>query len=203
VVRLGFDFRYRTRNQSFAFRSLHSVGFDALGSTQNGAGVADGKFSTFLGQLQWAARLPFFNAQLLSRFDAQLSPDPLLPLEQFAIGGRYSVRGYRENTLVRDNGFAGSIELRVPIYESRDPMLRLEIAPFFDVGRSWNNDRAASLSQTTPKTLSSVGVGARVVLTRWGFGEVYWGHRLKEVADSGESDLQDDGLHFRLSVRWP
>jgi hemolysin activation/secretion protein len=147
--------------------------------------------------------LPWLDAQMLTRFDVQLSPDPLLPLEQYAIGGRYTVRGYRENTLVRDQGFNASVELRIPIFERIQPAILIELAPFADVGRSWNNSREGSFANTRPETLASVGVGVRTLLLRRVFGELYWGHLLKHIRDLGDSDLQDDGIHFRLGLTWP
>ena len=203
VLRFGLDASYRTRTQSLAFRSLLSLGVGVLGATANAGDVPDGRFVAWLGQLQWASRLPWWDAQLLTRFETQLAADPLLPLEQFAVGGRYTVRGYRENTLVRDNGLAASIELRVPLYRRVDPGVLVELAPFADVGRSWNESRDLALGQAAPQTIGSVGVGARVTLERWGFGELYWGHRLEALSQLGESDLQDDGIHFRLGLSWP
>jgi len=161
------------------------------------------EFVAWLGQFQWAGRLPWFGIQTLLRGDAQLTPDPLLPLEQFAIGGRYTVRGYRENILVRDNGFSASFEVRVPIFERVEPAIRIELAPFADVGRSWNNKRARTLNQERPEWIGSVGIGVRLLLTRYGFGEFYWGHPLKKIRTLADYDLQDDGIHFRLSVTWP
>jgi len=203
VLRFGLDASYRTRTQSLAFRSLLSWGIDVAGATVNSGDIPDGRFVAWLGQLQWASRLPWLDAQLLTRFEAQLSSDPLLPLEQLAIGGRYTVRGYRENTLVRDNGLAASLEVRVPLFQRSDPAIRIELAPFVDLGRSWNDTRAGSLEQTNSRTIASVGLGARVTLRHWGFGELYWGHRLSDVSDFGETDLQDEGIHFRISVNWP
>jgi hemolysin activation/secretion protein len=40
--------------------------------------------------------------QYVLRNDLQLAKDPLLPLEQFTVGGASTVRGYRENQLVKD-----------------------------------------------------------------------------------------------------
>ncbi len=42
-----------------------------------------------------------------------------------------------------------------------------------------------------------------MLLTRWGFAELYWGHHLNEVRSLGQSDLQDDGIHFRVGLSWP
>ena len=103
----------------------------------------------------------------------------------------------------RDNGFAASFEVRVPVFEWFDPAVRIELAPFADIGRSWNNKRSRTLNQTRPELIGSVGIGVRILLTRFGFGELYWGHPLKKVRTLAESDLQDDGIHFRLSVNWP
>ena len=53
----------------------------------------------------------------------QLTPDPLLPIEQIAIGGIDTVRGYRENQLVVDNGWMTSAELRIPLGQVTVPGL--------------------------------------------------------------------------------
>jgi hemolysin activation/secretion protein len=129
----------------------------------------------------------------------QVSNDALLTLEQFSIGGRYTVRGYRENQLVRDNGLIGSAEFRVPIYERVEPAVRIELVPFFDAGHSWSTDRR----EFGQKTLMSVGIGTRMFFTRWGHLEFYWGHRFNDVDRLGEYDVQDDGIHFRIGVEWP
>ena len=203
VLRLGVDASYRSRSQSLAFRSLLSVGLDALGATRSPAGVPDGEFVAWLVQGQWAGRLPGSEAQLVARFDSQIASDPLLPLEQFAVGGFYSVRGYRENAVVRDNGLAGSLELRLPVYARRNPDVRVELAPFFDVGRSWNDTSRVGAANEEPLTLASLGLGLRVAYAKWGRAEIYWGRRLESIGSLGSGDLQDDGVQFRLSLRWP
>ena len=203
VLRLGVEGTYRTRAQSLAFRSQLSFGLDVLGATRSPAGIPDGEFVTWLAQVQWAARLPGTGAQLVARFDTQIASAPLLPLEQFSVGGFYSVRGYRENTSVRDNGLAGSFEFRVPIYQRRSPPVRVELAPFFDVGRSWTDSKRLGKLNSSPLTVSSMGLGLRLALGDWARGEIYWGRRMKPVFEFGNDDLQDDGLSFRLSVDWP
>jgi len=203
VLRLGVDASYRSRSQSLAFRSQISWGIDALGATRSPAGIPDGEFVSWLAQVQWAARLPGTDAQLVARLDTQIASAPLLPLEQFSVGGMYTVRGYRENASVRDNGLAGSIELRLPIYQRRRPQVRVDLAPFFDVGRSWNDDERPGSLNSSPLTLASMGLGLRVAYAHWAHGEIYWGRRLKPIQSLGNDDLQDDGIGFRLGVRWP
>jgi hemolysin activation/secretion protein len=136
---------------------------------------------------------------VVARYDMQVTADPLLTLEQFAIGGRYTVRGYRENQLVRDNGLIGSAEVRVPIYARAQPRFRIDLIPFFDVGHSWNEDRP----EFGQKTLVSAGLGARAFVTKWGYGELFWGHRFRDVTRFGQRDAQDDGIHFRIAATWP
>ena len=109
------------------------------------------------------------------------------------------MRGYRENRLVRDNGVVGGIEARIPVFQRVRPELLVEIVPFFDGGYSWNTRRPEGDVQT----LLSVGIGTRMFFTRWGRFEFYWGYPLKDVPSLGEYDIQDDGIHFRLSMDWP
>jgi hemolysin activation/secretion protein len=73
---------------------------------------------------------------LVARIDTQLTPDSLLSLERFSMGGVDTVRGYRQNQLVADNGILGSVEVRVPL--TSDPRV-LQLAPFFEIGTAWNN----------------------------------------------------------------
>jgi hemolysin activation/secretion protein len=199
VLRVGLEALYASRAQVLSGRAMASWGIDALDSTVNPGNVADSEFLTGLIQLQWARRLPWLGAELVGRYDMQLSNDRLLTLEQFSIGGRYTVRGYRENQLVRDNGLVGSAELRVPIYERVEPGIRVDLVPFFDAGHSWAKGR----KEIGQQTLMSVGLGTRAFLTEWGYLEFFWGHDLKDVERIGERDPQDEGIHFRVSVDWP
>jgi hemolysin activation/secretion protein len=196
VLRFGLEGFHRTRSQVFSGRAILSWGIEAFDATVNPGDIPDARFVAGLVQLQWARRLPWLDTELVARFDTQIANDPLLPLEQFAIGGRYTVRGYRENTLVRDNGLVGGFEARIPVFQRVRPELLVEIVPFFDGGYSWNTKRP----EVGEQTLLSVGIGTRMFFTRWGRFEFFWGHRIKDVP---EHDLQDDGIHFRLSMDWP
>jgi hemolysin activation/secretion protein len=201
AVRVAPEWVLRTPTQVLAARSRFSVGLDALGATINPAPLPDGRFFAWLGQLQWARRLGLWDTELLWRTDLQLANDPLLPLEQIAVGGRYSVRGYRENQLVRDNGLLASLEARLPVIRERRWAEYVQVAPFVDFGRAWNT----RLPTPDPKTLASVGLGLRwaapvpaPLSVRPQF-EIYWGLPLNRVKTPG-GNLQDWGLHLRLVV---
>lgn len=99
-----------------AARSTLSFGFDAFGATVNTL-EPDGRFIAWLGQLQWAQRFGEQDYQLIFKSNLQLANQPLLPMEKCALGGMNTVRGYPENTLVRDQCFNASLEFRVPVYQ--------------------------------------------------------------------------------------
>ncbi len=196
VLRFGQDYLHRDPDQVFAARSTFSFGLDALGATQNPGNIPDGEFFTWLGQVQWAHRLPFLKSQIIFRGDAQLSDSPLLGLEQFVVGGHASVRGYRENELVRDNGTSGSLEIRVPVWQRNNGASFVELLTFADAGHSWNTGRP----NTGQKTLLSAGLGARVGFTDDILLQFHWGHQFRDVPDKSEHDLQDNGIHLSLTA---
>jgi hemolysin activation/secretion protein len=200
ALRTAQEFVYRTQNQVIAARSRFSFGIDTLGATINKNGLPDGKFFAWLGQFQWVRRLGFLDSYLIFRSDVQLSDAPLLSLEQFSVGGRYSVRGYRENTLLRDQAILTSLETRLPVIRDTFWADYVELAQFVDFGRGWNKNRPT----VDPKEISSVGVGLRWALTllrpvpiRPQF-EIYWGHRLTNIESPKHKVLQDHGIHLQF-----
>ena len=84
------DWLRRTRDRVLAARSVFSFGLHALGATENDS-KPDGEFFAWLGQFQWAQRLDEGD-EIILRTDAQLTQDPLLPMEKFVVGGADTVR---------------------------------------------------------------------------------------------------------------
>lgn len=197
VLRFGQEWSRRSRREVLAARSLLSLGLDAFGATENPGQLPDGSFIAWLGQFQWGRRLDALDAELLMRADVQLSDDPLLGMEQFALGGVRTVRGYRQNAVVRDGAVVTSAEVRVPIH--RGPDQTLELAPFADVGHGWNHSGHPGESQT----LAGVGLGLIWNVGRNVQGRLQWAAHLKDLERFGEDDLQDRGLHFSLAGSWP
>ena len=203
ALRLSQDWAHYTQEEVFAARSQLSFGIDALGATTHGGETPDGRFFAWLGQFQWAKLFSPKNIQLIFRTDVQLTNDSLLPVEQIAVGGRYSVRGYRENQLVRDQGILSSLEARIPLVQNVWWADYLQVAPFVDYGRGWNED----LETPPVKSISSVGLGLRWAAT-WKTRtrtikpqfELYWGIPLKNVDTPDYYDLQDDGIHLQLVI---
>jgi hemolysin activation/secretion protein len=201
ALRTAQEFVHRTQNQVIAVRSRLSFGVKAIDATINHDGQPDSRFFAWLGQFQWVRRLEILDIQLFFRADLQLSDDALMTLEQIPIGGRYSVRGYRETTLLRDRAFINSFEVRVPLVRNRRWADFLELAPFVDFGRGWNKNQPTP----DPKDISSVGIGLRWAVTfSWPIPlrpqvELYWGHRLRKV-ERPENTLQDNGLHLQFII---
>lgn len=196
VLRFSQDWVNRNSTRVLAARSQFSVGLNAFDATVNDTGT-DGRFFDWIGQAQWVQALNKKNdAVFVLRGAIQLTPDSLLPLEQFSIGGIDTVRGYRENQRVGDNGIVGSAELRFPIIRDTDGFGLLQLTPFLDVGTSWsNNDESVGTG-----TLLSTGLGLRWQLgSRFG-ARLDWGIPLVSVDKQGDS-LQDNGLHFAIDLQ--
>jgi hemolysin activation/secretion protein len=131
--------------------------------------------------------------------DLQVADDSLLPLEQIGVGGRYTVRGYRENLMVRDNGLISSLELRIPVVRGRAWADYILLAPFVDFGKAWNN----KLETPDPKEITGSGVGLLWAVTflkpirlRPQF-EFYWGYPFTDI-ETTDSSLQDDGIYLQF-----
>lgn len=202
VLRFSQEWLDRSFNQVIAARSTFSIGVDAMGATSGAE--PDGQYLAWLGQFQWAKRLSNRGDQVLFRADLQLAEDSLLPLEKIAVGGARTVRGYRENQLVRDNALVTSLEFRIPIFRlpipgiSRGPEEGMvQVAPFADFGWAWNTD----LPTPDPDTISSVGIGVRWDPSPKIHSELYWGLSLRDV-DNPDEDLQDAGIHFLVSCHF-
>jgi len=92
VLRFSQDWVSRGARQVLAARSQFSLGINAFDATINNIGT-DARFFAWLGQFQWVQQLSP-RVLLVAQLAAQLTPDSLLPLEQFSLGGASTVRGY-------------------------------------------------------------------------------------------------------------
>ncbi len=129
------------------------------------------------------------------RSDLQLASRALVPLEQIGLGGLQSVRGYRQDALLTDNGFLTSAEVRLPILKTEEMKAVLSVVPFIDFGIGWNN---SGNEDPADDTLLGVGVGLQ-----WQMGDRFnarldWGTPLIEVKDRNRT-LQEDGIYFSVN----
>ena len=192
ALRFFQSFTDRTPYRALILRSTLSTGMDLLGATVHSDGRPDGKYLAWLGQVQYARRVGDRFGQVIFRGDIQLADDHLLSLEQFALGGGDSVRGYRENERVRDNGMFLSLEWRYPLWENPGKS-RLEAAVFTDFGSAWNKGEGTD-------RLHSAGLGLLWQINPYARAEIYWAHDVKRASEKYEYDLQDDGIHFSFTL---
>jgi hemolysin activation/secretion protein len=195
VLRFIQDWNTRSRSRVIALRSTFSLGVDAFGATTNGGDLPSGKFFAWLGQLQYLQRFGENGNELFARVDGQWTDDALFGPEQFAVGGLYSVRGYRKNLAVRDKGYSATLELRVPVLRGETGESKLTLIPFFDTGSARFNEQRT----LDPETFSSIGLGLRWQPDPKLRAEIFYGHALDDVPNEGD-DLQDDGVHFSLTA---
>jgi hemolysin activation/secretion protein len=200
ILRAAAQWTRRTRSNVLALRTQLSLGVDALGATLvSDEDVPDGRFVAWLTQAQWAHVMPesLWGTHAVLRGDLQLASESLLSIEKFAAGGRLSVRGYRENQLVRDSAYVLSGELRVPVW--RDSLRRhlLEVVPFMDFAQGWNEGLASNRDE-----LWSTGAGLRWMPRDGLLAELYWGAKLEPWRDPDRA-IQDEGVHFRIQLDAP
>jgi len=187
----------RSQRQVFAARSQFNLGLDILNASRNENAVdnpetaPDSQFLSWRGQGQWV-RLLGKESLFFLRSDVQIATDSLLSSEQFGLGGQQTVRGYRQDALLRDNGVLLSAEARFPIARFSEEST-LKIAPFLDAGTAWNFDG----SQSNNNVLVGTGFGLL-----WEHGDnlsarIDWGIPLVDI-DSTSDSLQDNGLYFSL-----
>jgi hemolysin activation/secretion protein len=198
AIRAGADYSSQGLNDALAVRSTFGIGMDFPDATINPTGP-DTRFFDWLGQAQYVHTLPLgpvdsplYGAKGVLRFNGQLSAEPLLAPEQFGLGGLQTVRGYRENQIVRDNGLDVQAELHIPLVQKsgRD---WLDVRPFVDAGYGWN------VQASDPQLLSSIGIGLVFAPTDKINFQIYYGYAFKKF-DNPTTDLQDMGIHFSLTI---
>lgn len=161
---------------------------------------ADGTFTTL--RLDWrhthglAAR---WNG--LIRLAGQISSQPLVSNEQYALGGVDTVRGYLEAETSGDKGVMGTLELQSPNWVaglSLPWMQELSTQFFMDAGRVYVTD-------------ASAGVPAHSSLQSWGMGLKWRGGKAVSgdlsvawpvKAASSYTQLHQPRLHARVAVQF-
>ena len=192
------DYSYRTPTQVIALRSTFSSGHNNLQDVQ-GLPEADSPAKTFrlwMGQVQWVRQVLDNGAQLVLRATVQRSANRLLALDGLSVGGVNTVRGYRENQLVRDQGEYLNLEFDYPLLRNTSTGPGLNLIPFIDYGRAHNRGQARA-------TLSSVGLASRLI---WRGLQLDLALARRVHADVGlnavSNTLQDKGIHLQVSTKF-
>jgi hemolysin activation/secretion protein len=198
ALRFGQEYLERWPNQALALRSTFSWGNtnsqpDSVPAAAASLVPAE-RYFFWLGQAQFTRLVLPNGASVGLRGTVQWTNDRLVPIEQIAVGGVYSVRGYPENLMVRDKGYFGSIELRYPLFDRPAERNRLFVIPFFDFGAAWNVG-------ADPQDIRSIGVGLN-----WQFhglsAELSYGYRLVDINVQTGNTLQDNGISFQVRYQF-
>jgi hemolysin activation/secretion protein len=197
VLRFSQEFVNRSQVHVLALRSTFNFGIDAFDTTNPGS-EPDGEFLSWLGQGQYVRRLWNSDKLLVLRLNLQFSSDPLVSLEQLSLGGSESVRGYRENQVLRDNGVFASAELRWPILYGKEHNPILFVAPFVDIGAGWNT--LDGQQDRNAEALPSLGLGLIFDPNKHVHAQIYWGYAFNRDLVTDEDNLQDYGFHFLLAI---
>ncbi len=197
TIRFFQEWTQREEQQVIAVRSEFNQGIDALGTTvpfdiRLNPDAPNSTAFFWRGQAQWVRSLAPEMLFIL-RGDLQLANSPIVPLEQFALGGLGSVIGYRQNTLLTDNGFFAEAELRIPLYTNLEQQVAFHLIPFVDFGTGWNNgDFTPSIN-----TLASVGLGLQWRYRNAFSARLDFGIPLGRVPFEGNT-WQDKGIVFTV-----
>jgi len=195
VLRLGQDYVRRDTGGAWALRSQFRLGTALFNATENSGDTPDGQFFSWLGQVQRIQRLSDSHL-LIAQLYTQLTPDPLLPSQQFVIGGGQSVRGFRQNARSGDNGIRFSIEDRITLARDAAGAPRFQLAPFLDLGWVWNDPNNPN-EETDQRFLAGVGLGLFWIPFEGFSIRLDYGVPLVDL-DDRRNNLQDNGLYFNV-----
>jgi hemolysin activation/secretion protein len=188
------EYTLRSSVDVFALRSTFTHGKNNLHDIVGlpATTIPERKYHTWLMQAQYAHHVFDNGAQVILRGAWQQTNNHLSPLDGMSIGGVDTVRGYRENQLIRDNGATLNVEFEYPVIRKGGREFNLTVTPFYDYGRGHNRSEAAEM-------ISSCGLSFKA---RWDSVEanIALAKRLATSANIGSGTaLQDRGVHFQLS----
>lgn len=166
---------------------------------------AENKWVYFRGYFIYLQRLPR-SCSFSLRLQGQGASLPLLPSEQFGLGGYETVRGYEEREVNADNAVVVNLELRgpaIPIVKRFRPLSTvpdaLQFLAFFDSGWGGNIDTIPGTTTTKVNYLFGAGPGVRYTLEPYLTARLDWGIRLhnKELYPGNWSRV-----HFNVTASY-
>lgn len=200
AIRFFQNWTIRQPQDIFNLRSEFSFGVEAFGATVNND-LPDSRFFAWRNQIQYVRQLAP-DSLFIFQTDLQLANDNLVTLEQFYLGGLYSVRGYPQDIRVTDNGLLVTTEAWFPILRVKDLWQNkdgvLQIIPFVDFGLGWNMGK---IPNPSPNTLIGVGLGLQWQMGSNFNARIDYGIPLIYI-DVEKNSLNDEGIYFNLNVNF-
>lgn len=188
------EWRYRQINLQGHVSFAYDLGLggdnDASSYTAASTG-GDDRWQTW--RFGGRADIPLPSSWLLRlHASGQFSEEPLIPGEQFGLGGASTIRGYDEREVSADSGYRLSSEFWAP------PLpFGVRTYGFVDTGYL-RNERVA-FGGVRDESLSSIGVGAFWSYQQRLFLTAQWGHTLESTSASADGRNK---IHFSLFTRF-
>jgi hemolysin activation/secretion protein len=201
VLRTTVDWVERSDQQVLAFSGIVSFGLQGSGSDVAAVTAPSPNFKTLLVQGNYARRLNRGSLELHVRFEGQAASGVLYSGERLAVGGESTVRGYRENLLLADDGGVGSVEVSCAV--------RFDILPCGAAANDWKTVQVsifvdgayvsnAAAPQPVPHAIESVGASLAWTFLDKISARITYGYALNYVPPVGKLDLQDRGIIFEV-----
>ncbi len=139
-----------------------------------------------------------WGVELASRITGQLADSPLIPNEQFSLGGMQSIRGYFETQALADDGFTASMEFRSPrlVPIKLDYINKLQGLVFVDGGMGWSKKTQGPQKHVA---LASVGFGLRLQMWKYLSGVLDVGFPLLGINTINSGDPK---VHFSIATEF-
>lgn len=126
----------------------------------------------------------------------QYADEPLIPGEQYGLGGERTVRGYEERAIAGDDAVLFNFEIWAPPIRS---WYGMRFFAFADVG--FKHLEQPQNPQITSDTISSAGLGFRVNIREYLYVTADYGH----VVSHARGETSDKGnvkTHFNVVLRY-
>ena len=203
VTRLTADYLQRGINSVFAASLTGTQGLSGTRSTLPGLISPDENFRSIRSQLSFARRLGDKGWEVRTRLAAQWADGILYSGERFSVGGQQTVRGYRETLILADTGVAGSVELLRHFSLSGQRRSggtdwgAFTVSAFVDGAFVDNREGGQPIADD----IGSIGASLAWTPSDAIAVQLTYAHALTDVAQTGERDMQDRGIHFRIVLR--
>ena len=194
ALRFSPEYVYRSSKRVIAVRSTLSFGLDTQDPVLDES-YMEPEFFSWLTQASWVEAIGSSENLFALKSYYQHTDERLISMEQFSLGGMNTIRGYRENQIIRDNAFSISPEVRIPILRDRYTKPIMHLIPFFDYGIGWNAE-----GDRDRESIYSLGLGLTYKPTDNVNMSVYWGYAFEEFDIKDDDDLQDYGIHFQVRI---
>ncbi|MBM30821.1 MAG: hypothetical protein CMD77_07915 [Gammaproteobacteria bacterium] len=194
ALRFSPEYVYRSSKRVIAVRTTLSFGLDTQDPVLDESYMGP-EFFSWLTQASWVEAIGSSENLFALKSYYQHTDERLISMEQFSLGGMNTIRGYRENQVIRDNAFSISPEVRIPILRDRYTKPIMHLIPFFDYGIGWNAE-----GDRDRESIYSLGLGLTYKPTDNVNMSLYWGYAFEEFDIKDDDDLQDYGIHFQVRI---